>query len=452
VAHRLEPVSPVPDDEPAARAAYGRDLTTGTRQLTTDSPIRTDAAEVCEDAFVFAYPLVLMELTRIQMTAVPAPDPGTMRAPPNRLVHARGRPGADARTLRTSAWLDLGQGPVVLSVPETHGRYHLMSMIDMWTSAFASVGTRTTGSAAGRYAIGRRGMSGSALPDGVLPIVSPTRYVRIAGQTCLESSEGEADVKAVENGYGLTPLGGPCAPPSAGDPASPAELVARLDARSFFRLAASLLADNPPRAQDRDAMERAGRLGLFAGGEDAWMRGDPGLRRAVEHGTSRGRAIVRARAAATMGEPCGHWHIDYRRGRFGTDYVSRAAAASAPLGADVPEDALPALTRTDADGRPLTGANRYVLRFGPDAPPPVHGFWALAVQGALASRGDRDGLTVDGDGSLPIHIQRERPPRARRSNWLPAPPGAFTLVLRLYWPRDEVLTRRWTPPAVTRAG
>ena len=68
------------------------------------------------------------------------------------------------------------------------------------------------------------------------------------------------------------------------------------------------------------------------------------------------------------------------------------------------------------------------------------------------SLGDRDGLTLDGDGSLPIHIQHDRPARARRSNWLPAPAGDFTLVLRLYWPREEVLDRRWTPPAVTRIG
>ena len=129
--HRLEPVSPVPDDESAGPAAYGRDPTAGTRHLTSDLLSRIDAATVCEDAFVFAYPLVLMELTRIQMTSVPAPDPSTMRAPPNRLVHARGQPGAGAGTLSTSAWLDVAQGPVVLSVPDTHGRYYLMSLIDM---------------------------------------------------------------------------------------------------------------------------------------------------------------------------------------------------------------------------------------------------------------------------------------------------------------------------------
>ena len=413
---------------------------------------RADAAAVGEDAFVFAYPLVVAELTRIQMTSVVAPDPYTLRAPANRFVHARSRPGGGAGTLSSSAWLDLAQGPVVLSVDDTHGRYYLMSLIDMWTGVFASVGARTTGTGAGRYAIGMRGMHGPPLPPGVLPVTSPTRHVRIAGQTCLEIGEAEADVSAVESAYGLSPLGGRRDPAAAGDSAPPAELVDRLDARAFFRLVARLLVDNPPRTQDRGLMERVRRLGLFAGCEDAWMGGDPGLQRAVERGTSRGRAAVRARAASAMGEACGRWHIDYRRGRFGTDYLYRAAAARGPLGADVPEDALPALTRTDADGRPLTGSRRYVLRFGPDMPPPVHGFWALTVPGATASLGDRDGLTVDGDGSLPIHIQHDQPARARRSNWLQAPPGDFTLVLRLYWPRDEALRRRWTPPSVTLTG
>jgi hypothetical protein len=442
------PISSVRDDESVDPAAYGGPIL-GPVTLMSDASSRTDATAVCEDAFAFAYPLVLMELTRIRMTSVQAPDPRTMRAPPNQLVHARGQPRV---TLRTSAWLDLAHGPVVLSVPDSYGRYRLMSLIDMWTSVFASVGARTTGTGAGRFAIGLRGMSGSVLPPGVLPIASPTRHVRIAGQTWLESGDSDAYIRAVESGYRLTPLSGGRVAPLAAESATAAELVDRLDARAFFRLATRLLADNPPRPQDRRMIERARHLGLFTGGEDVWTGGDSELQRAVERGASRGRVIVRSRAAATMGEACGRWHIDYRRGRFGTDYVCRAATANAQLDVDVPEDALPALTCTDADGWPLTGSHRYVLRFGPDAPPPVHGFWDLRVQGAADSLGDRDGLTLDGDGSLPIYIQRDPPAPARRSNWLPAPPGDFTLILRLYWPRDEVLRRRWTPPAVAVAG
>jgi hypothetical protein len=274
---------------------------------------------------------------------------------------------------------------------------------------------------------------------------------------------GEPDADTVRHGYGLAPLSRPSAPYDApvastrgDDPVAPAELVDRLDAEAFFRMACRLLEDNPPRTEDRRLVERVHQVGLFTRSDEPWMGGDAALQRMVEQGARRGRASVRHRAAAVTGDRSGQWHIEYRCGDFGTDYLSRAAAACAPAGVEIPDDAVPALTRTDAEGRPLSGRHRYVLRFGRDVVPPVYGSWALstyaAAEGRSISLGDRDGLTLDEDGSLPIHIQRDRPERARRSNWLPAPSGDFTLVLRLFWPREEVLTRRWTPPAVARIG
>ena len=427
---------------------------------------RLDTAAVSEEAFIFTYPLVLMDLARIEMTSVPAPDQNTMRAPPNRLVHARGRQGggalgSGADTLISSAWLDLGEGPVVLSVPDTHGRYYVISMIDLWTNAFASIGARTTGTGAGAYAIGTGTAHAGRVPAGVMPIAAPTRYVRIAGETWVDRGESGAD--AIERGYGLAPLGRRPAAEEAtaiatgeDDHSSPAQRVDRMDAKAFFRMASRLLDDNPPYVEDRRLMERAHRIGLFTRSDDAWMGGDAELRRSVERGASRGRASVRRQAASAMGEAFGQWNIAYRRGDFGTDYLSRAGAACALLRPEIPADALPALTRVDAEGRPLSGRHRYELRFGPEAAPPVHGSWVVTAhaptEGRSMSLGDRDGLTLDGDGSLPIHIQHDRPARARRSNWLRVPAGEFTLVLRLYWPREEVLERRWTPPAVTRIG
>jgi hypothetical protein len=426
---------------------------------------RIDAVAVGEDAFVFAYPLVLKNLTRIEMTSVPAPDTNTMQAPLNRLVHARRRPGAGAPatlgadTLNSSAWLDLADEPVVLSVPETHGRYYVMSMIDLWTNAFASIGARTTGTGAGAYAIGLGSAHARRLPAGLMSIVAPTRYVRIVGQMCIR--RGESDVDAIQRGFSLAPLSlRPTAHEAEAtvtcgdDRASPVERVDRLDVEAFFRMACRLLEDNPPRTEDHRLMERAQRIGLFTRCDDAWMGGDAELQRAVERGTWRGRASIRRRAASVMGDRFGQWSIEYRWGGFGTDYPSRASAACAPLRAEVPADTLWALTRADAEGRPLSGRHRYVLRFGPGVAPPVHGSWMLSAHAPSEdhsiSLGDMDGLAVDGDGSLPIHIQHDRPARPRRSNWLPAPVGGFTLVLRLYWPCVEVMTRRWTPPAVTR--
>ena len=126
-------------------------------------PARTTeggARAIAVEAYVYLFPLVLMEVTRRQMTSGPV---GTKVgfAPTGTFSHAREFPPGDFKgvvrpnfdTLYSSAWLDVGSEPSIVSVPETHGRYYLLPMYDMWTEAFAVPGTRTTGTAAASYAV-----------------------------------------------------------------------------------------------------------------------------------------------------------------------------------------------------------------------------------------------------------------------------------------------------------
>src|SRR5271155_2215029 len=118
------------------------------------------------DAYLYFYPPITMDLTRKQSINMLMPEFG--RAPMNVFANVPAYPPADFKgvvrsnfdTLYSIAWLDLTDGPVVVSAPNTGGRYYLLPMIDMWTDVFASPGWRTTGTEAGNFLITPDGWSG----------------------------------------------------------------------------------------------------------------------------------------------------------------------------------------------------------------------------------------------------------------------------------------------------
>jgi hypothetical protein len=385
-----------------------------------DSRRERDLAKVAEDAYIFAYPLLVASRAVAHV---------------NRLFVC---PGAE--TFRLCGWLDLGREPAVLAVPEIRGRYYALWLRDAWNTAFASIGPRTTGCEARAFAVLGPGRHGERIRRSLGRIAAPTRLTRVTG--CIEATDAPDPrslgfrTASLSRWTGL-PDGAPAtvqeSPPEPDDAAVAS--VERLDARGFFSEALRLSRDNPPEPSDRAALHA---LAAVAHGDRA----------ALEQGARRARAAIRAAAALPAGELVGRWRVSYEPGRYGTDYLRRAAAARSGPATDPATDELPAVRDTDEDGRPLTGRDRYVLRFPVDASPPVNAFWSLTAGAGWI--GDLHGLKLDPDGSLPIHIQHGAPEDVHGANWLPAPPDRFSVVLRLYWPREDALRRQWAPPAVTR--
>jgi hypothetical protein len=171
-----------------------------------------EAHDIAAEAYLYFNPLVSMDVSRRQGTKI---EPGKMpgRGPMNTFSHLRAYPDANfgevARpnfdTLYSSAWLDLTKGPVIVSVPDTHGRYYLLPMLDVWTDVFAAFGKRTSGTTAANYAVVPPGWTGD-LPAEMARIQSPAFHVWIIGRTRTNGPGDYAAVHAVQDGHKITLL------------------------------------------------------------------------------------------------------------------------------------------------------------------------------------------------------------------------------------------------------
>jgi hypothetical protein len=436
-----------------------------------------EAHAIGVDAYLYFYPLVTMDVTRRQSTNVePGRAPG--KGPMNVFCNMPEYPPASFKTvvrpnfdtLYSSAWLDLTKEPVIVSVPDTGGRYYLLPMLDMWTDVFASPGWRTTGTRAGNFLVALPCWQGTP-PAGVERINAPTSYVWIIGRT---KTDGPADYDAVHKiqaGYKVTPLSRwGKAPeqvtftidPTVDMETPPKIQVDTMPADKYFAYAAELLKASPPHLTDQPILARMKRIGIEPGKSFEFQKLDPAVRTALAGVPQEARKLM-AWKMPTLARVVNGWSMNTdTMGVYGDYYLKRAIVAQQGLGANLPEDAIYPLNLGDNSGKPLDGQNKYTMHFDKVSLPPVDAFWSITLydSGGFPVANDLSRFAVSSwmplkynpDGSLDLYFQNGSPGKDHARNWLPAPKGAFNLTMRLYAPQSDALTGKWNPPPVVKTG
>lgn len=376
----------------------------------------------------------------------------------------------DNDTSRSWAWLDLRTEPWVIEVPATD-RYYVLTLHDLDTPYVGFVGSRTTGQDAGRYLVtgpGHRDVPADGF-DGVLR--ADTDLVGVLGRTYLAGPDDVAELERIQQQYVLRPLSahrGTEPPPAAPEPLWPVWREEIPDSLEFFVLLDFLLGFFPPRPAgtafpaELDLRRRLIELGIGEGDfEPATLTAE--LRESITQGIADGRAELERAAAGASG----------RAGRFGTraelgeDFLARAVGVhQGPYGLPAAEVWCGGWPADSAGNRPPNASDHnYVLHFAPGRLPPARFFWSATMY-ALPNRllvdnqiqrysiGDRTpGLVYDADGGLTLHVRHKRPAAADHSaNWLPAPDGPFSVVIRIYGPDRAVLEGSWALPELTPLG
>jgi len=400
-------------------------------------------------------------------------------------------------TVYSIAQVDLGVGPVLLSVPAAGERYHVLQFVDAWTNNFAYVGTRATGNGAGDFllvppadgdaadgdapdgdAADGRGEPGEGAEraDGVTVIRFPTRVATIVGRWAVDGAEDLPAVHALQDAMTLTPVLRSLVPPAG----VPEVAEQPSEALTFFERLRVWSRAFPPAERDLAALASYAELGLTGDTPVGELPGD--VRAALETGYAVGKEALES--SLRTGSPAvDHWQVslhafDYNLDFFEvgalddpawklddprTRYAVRAGAALGGLWGNHGYEAAYSATYEDADGNALSGEHVYRLRLAPT--PPVGAFWSLTMYDLpeyflVANAADRysvgdrtRGIVYDDDGGLTITMSATRPtdPTAA-ANWLPTPAGEFRPLMRMYAPGAAVLSGEYRLPAIERIG
>jgi hypothetical protein len=401
----------------------------------------TDAKAIAQEAYVFGFPLPYIEVQIDRSTAVTKPT-GPL-APLGQFGHFRKLPDASDRTvvgmnldvLISMANLDLGQGPLILSVPDITDRFWNVMWLDAWNNVPYVIGTRGTKGKGGNFATVGPDWKGK-LPGDLTEVRMPTNLMLLGARLRIENPEDTVAVNALQDQLRLTPLevwGTDWRPPAevplkSGVDAktSVPEQVLAMPPEKFFGRLNALLVDNPPYPEDAPLMARIAKLGIAPGAEFPWDSFSPEVQAAIAEGT---RAGIEEIKTTPKGENFNGWMLTRDMGRFGTKYALRAAWTLFGVGGNLVEDACYPMSLTDGDGNKLYGRHRYWLSFHDKLP--VEAFWSLYLykpDGFLVDNpinrymlGSRSRLDYGEDGSLTIAI---RPTTFPKAIGFPAPPTA----------------------------
>jgi hypothetical protein len=279
-----------------------------------------DVVALAHDAYIFTFPLY--EVYRIRYLAECAPE-NPRRSVPNAFRHRRELTDYTSRvvttpnsdTLFSNAFLDLAAGPLLLQVPEIADRYYSLAFMDFYTNNFTYIGSRTTGSSAGKYVIVGPGWNGVAPADATV-IRAPTNAVWVLGRLHVNGTADDLDrVHREQDGLQLSPLDRPAGPVGCHGPAIDAS-----NPWNYFTVAAAALTENPPPARDAPMLAHLAAIDVGPGRHFDPARFDPTTQQAILDGIETARQQIES--TDIHGKIVNGWaYPPPGIGNFGSDYV-----------------------------------------------------------------------------------------------------------------------------------
>lgn len=434
-----------------------------------------EAQSIAKEAYIYANPIV--DTYRIMYAQfINSKDP-EYKGPWNKAINIPRVYTHEDRAIQTPnsdtpyTWvgLDLRTEPVVLTLPLIEkNRYFSIQLIDMYTHIFDYIGSRTTGNEGGAYMIAGPDWNGK-VPEGITKVFhSETQLAVAIYRTQLFDPEDMVNVKKIMKGYKVEPLSsflGKSAPKEASsvkfiNPITEEEIKSSVKIFSQLNFALQFCPAHP---SEKELMARFAKLNIGAGKSFDMNDFSPEVQQAIGEGIKDAWSdFMGVKELADKGK-VGSADVFGSREFLKNNYLYRMTGAVLGIWGNVADEAMYPSYYMDSEGKPLDGSHKYTLQFAADQLPPVNAFWSMTmyerpasllvdnpISRYLVNSTMMEQFERDADGGLTIYIQNESPGGTKEANWLPAPKGPFSVVMRLYWPKKEALDGTWTEPKIQR--
>jgi hypothetical protein len=427
------------------------------------------------DTWVWAWPMVNIYQRRLTFSHFP--EAGLLggivpAGPPNTLSMLSDYINPDERSVACPnqdvvygfALLALDKSPVVVEVPDFKDRFWVFQAVDLRTDSFASLG-KQYGSEPGFYLLVGPYWHGN-IPKGIKKVFRATSNTGafIPRVFQADTPEDKRQVKALIAGINLYPLANYTGKPQPQDWSKLRYYKAEqktegethwVTPEMFWETLPMVIKDARPLAGEEAQYAKAQQLiNLYKISH---------YRHVIDNATRVAeRELTQPLLAFHLaGKQAGnHWAANMHGAEFGLDFFTRTASARAFIFVNKTKETQYYVQDFAKDGHFLNGKVRYTITFPPGGTPPVEGFWSLTVYNpwhffisnninryALGTR-NKD-LRYNKDGSLTLYLQSDPPSAPLLTNWLPTPTsGDFSLMIRAYQPKQEILQQQWVPPVV----
>jgi len=479
-----------------------------TASLMDPNSIETIPGDVSPElaAFIYGYPLVMTGIT--QQTVINKSQSDTSGAAPlNQFGKQTQFPDSSfnavvlpsTSTLYTSAFLNLSQEPMILSLPDFADRFFLMQIFDAWSNVYRkSPGTRLESPKGDYVIVGPDDTTdlSSIDPDFVIRLKTASAWIigRIySSGTTDDLNEVRRDIyphlrlrpwNKLNNSHYVPPQNLPTDPMVDMDNAPTIQLK-NMDACSFFGKLAAMMNLNPPAKEDAVMVKILEDLGfVFYKGTVTFDYSilNETQTQALQDGTAQGQALLEDPPGTIPLVNYWQYTTDEKLGHYNIHYLYRAIIARKAFGANQVEDCVYGYSTLDSNGDSLSGKYNYQLTLDPIPPSSEKAFWSVTIykangtlvynqdavynnlsynaigypviQGHAATLEDTD----EGGQKISLYLSSTCPDDETSTefkNWLPLPaatsddpdPG-FIVFLRMYMPGETVINGDWIPAGI----